>query len=86
MVEHQKFLIAKRCKPQVLGPICGSIQNGLLENIEVHPIFCVLLLKSVSHDALRPNQKHNSKHPPNLIHNESEFEVEVVFKSRQLRG
>jgi len=55
VVEHQKFPVARRSKPQVLGLICGSIQNGLLENIKVHPIFHVSLLKPVSHDASRPN-------------------------------
>jgi hypothetical protein len=42
--------------------------------------------KPVTHDTLRPNQEHNSRPPPNLVHNELEFEVKVVFKSRQLRG
>jgi hypothetical protein len=43
-------------------------------------------LKSVSLDASRPNQKHNSRPPPNLIHNEPTFEVEAVLKSRHLKG
>jgi hypothetical protein len=50
----------------------------LLENLKVHPIFHVSFLKSVAHDASRP--------PPNLIDNEPKFEVEVVLKSRQLKG
>ncbi len=58
----------------------------LLENLRVHPTFHVFLLKSVSCDASRPNQEHNSRPPPNLVHNEPEFEVEAVLKSRQLRG
>jgi hypothetical protein len=58
----------------------------LLKNLKVHPIFHVLLLKPVSCDASRPNRKHNSKPPFNLIHNEPEFEMEVVLKSRQLKG
>jgi len=58
----------------------------LLENLRVHPIFHILLLKSVSHDASRPNQEHNSRLPPDLIHIEHEFEMEVVLKSRQLKG
>jgi hypothetical protein len=58
----------------------------LLENLRVHPIFHVSLLKQVSHDASRPNREHNSRPPPNFIHNEPEFEVKVVFKSRQLKG
>jgi hypothetical protein len=58
----------------------------LPENLKIHPIFHVSLLKLVSCDASRPNRKHNSRPPPNLIHNEPEFEVEVVLKSKQLRG
>ncbi len=27
MVEHQKFPIARRFEPQVIGPICGPIQS-----------------------------------------------------------
>jgi hypothetical protein len=43
-------------------------------------------LKPVTHNASRPNRKHNSRPPPNLVHNEPKFEVEVVLKSRQLKG
>ncbi len=32
------------------------------------------------------NQEHNSRPPPDLVYKEPEFEVEAVFKSRQLRG
>jgi hypothetical protein len=46
----------------------------------------VSLLKPVSRDASRPNREHNSRPPPDLVHNEPEFEVEAVLKSRQLRG
>jgi hypothetical protein len=31
-------------------------------------------------------ESNNSRPPPNFIHNELEFEVEVVLKSRQLKG
>jgi hypothetical protein len=31
-------------------------------------------------------ESNNSSPPPNFIHNELEFEVEVVLKSRQLKG
>jgi hypothetical protein len=58
----------------------------LPENLRVHPTFHVLLLKLVTCDASRPNQKHNSRPPPDLVHNKPKFEVEVVLKSRQLRG
>ncbi len=57
----------------------------LPENIRVHPTFHVSFLKPVSHDTSRPNRKHNSRPPPELVHNEPKFEVEAVFKSRQLR-
>ncbi len=43
-------------------------------------------MKLVAHDASRFNRKHNSRPPPDLIDNELGFEVEVVLKSRQLRG
>ncbi len=56
------------------------------ENLKVHPIFHVFLLKLVTHDASRPNQEYNSRPPPDLINNEPKFEVEVMFKSRQLSG
>ncbi len=58
----------------------------LRENLKVHPTFHVSFLKPISCDASRRNREHNSRPPPNLIHNELEFEVEVVLKSRQLRG
>jgi hypothetical protein len=58
----------------------------LPKNLRVHPTFHVSLLKLVSCDASRLNQKHNSRPPLDLVHNEPKFEVEVVLKSRQLRG
>jgi len=58
----------------------------LPKNLKIHFTFHVSLLKPVNRDASRPNRKHNSKPPPNLVHNELEFEVEAVFKSRQLKG
>jgi len=33
-----------------------------------------------------PNREYNSRPPPDLVHNEPEFEVEAMLKSRQLRG
>jgi hypothetical protein len=58
----------------------------LPENLKIHPIFHVSLLKPVACDASRPNRKHNSRPPLDLVHNELAFEVEAMFKSRQLRG
>jgi hypothetical protein len=58
----------------------------LLENLKVHPIFHVSLLKLVVRDISRPSQEQDSWPPPDLIDNEPEFEVEAVFKSTQLRG
>jgi hypothetical protein len=53
--------------------ILDTYKLELPENLKVHPTFHVSLLKSISHDASRP--------PPDLIHNEPEFEMEVVLKS-----
>jgi hypothetical protein len=58
----------------------------LPENLRVHPTFHVSFFKSVSRDASRPNREYNSRPPPDLVHNEPEFKVEAVLKSRQLRG
>jgi hypothetical protein len=58
----------------------------LSKNLKVHPIFHVLFLKLVAYDASRLNQKYNSKLPPNFIDNEPKFEMEAMFKSRQLKG
>jgi hypothetical protein len=58
----------------------------LSKNLRVHPTFHVSLLKSVAHDASRPNQEHKSRPSPNLVHNEPKFEMEAVLKARQLRG
>jgi hypothetical protein len=58
----------------------------LPKNLRIHFIFYVSLLKPISRDASRPNREHKSRPPPDLVHNEPEFEVEAVFKLRQLRG
>ncbi len=93
----KNFQLPKGLSHKFLGPYAGpfkvlekkfldTYKLELLENLKVHPIFRVLLLKLVSRDASRPNRKHNSRPPPDLIHNEPKFEMEVVFKSKQLRG
>jgi hypothetical protein len=58
----------------------------LPENLRVHPTFHVSFLKPVARDASRPNREQNSKPPLDLLHNEPEFEVEAMLKSKQLRG
>jgi hypothetical protein len=58
----------------------------LSKNLKVHPTFHVLLLELISSDASRPNGKHNLRPPPYFTHNEPEFEMEVVLKSKQRRG
>jgi hypothetical protein len=58
----------------------------LPENLRVYLTFHVSLLKSVTRNASRPNREHNSRPPPDLVHNEPKVEVEAVLKSRQLRG
>jgi len=93
----KNFQLPKGLSHKFLGPYAGpfkvlekklsdTYKLELPENLKVHPTFHVSLLKSVARNASRPNQEHNSKPSPDLVHNELEFEVEVVLKSRQLRG
>jgi hypothetical protein len=93
----KKIRLPKGLSHKFLGPYAGQFKVlekkflniyklKLPENLKVHPILHVSLLKPISHDTSRLNRKHNSRPPHDLIHNELEFEVEVVFKSRQLRG
>jgi len=93
----KNFWLLKGLSHKFLGPYAGpfrvfekklsdTYKLKLLENLRVHPTFHVSLLKPVSRDASRPNRKYNSRPPPDLVHNEPEFEVEAVLKSRQLRG
>jgi len=95
VVEHQELPVARRF--MFMGPYVGpfkvlekklsdTYKLELLENLRVHPTFHVSFLNPVSHDASRPNRENNSRPPPDLVHNEPEFEVEAVLKSRQLRG
>jgi hypothetical protein len=93
----KNFRLPEGLSHKFLGPYAGpfkvfeekfpdTYKLELLENLKVHLVFHVSLLKLVARDVSRPNREHNSKPPLNLIHNEPEFKVEVVLKSRQLRG
>ncbi len=93
----KNFWLLEGLSHKFLGPYVGPFKMlkkkflntyklELSENLKVHPIFHVSLLKPIAHDASRPNQEYNSRPPPDFIDNEPKFEVEVVFKSRQLRG
>jgi hypothetical protein len=90
----KKIWLLEGLNHKFLGPYAGlfkvlkkkfldTYKLDLLENLKVHPIFHVSLLKPVSHDASRPNREHNSRPPFDLIHDEPKFEVEVVLKLRQ---
>ncbi len=93
----KNFRLPKGLSHKFLGPYAGpfkvlekklfdTYKLELPENLRVHPTFHVSLLKLVARDALRPDREHNSRPPPDLVHNELEFEMEVVLKLRQLRG
>ncbi len=93
----KKFQLLEGLNHKFLGPYASpfkvlekkfldTYKSKLPENLKVHPIFHVSLLKLVTRDASRLNWKHNSRPPPDLIDNETEFEVEAVLRSRQLRG
>jgi hypothetical protein len=93
----KNFQLPEGLSHKFLGPYAGpfkvlekklfdTYKLELSKNLRVHPTFHVSLLKPVSRDALRPNREHNSRPPPDLVHNEPEFEVEAVLKLRQLRG
>jgi hypothetical protein len=80
-----------------LGPYAGpfkvlekklsnTYKLELPENLRVHPTFHVFFLKPVVRDASKPNREQNSRPPLDLVHNEPEFKVEAVLKSKQLRG
>jgi len=93
----KNFRLLEGLSHKFLGPYVGpfkvlekklfdTYKLELLEILRVYLTFHVSLLKSATCDASRPNREHNSRPPPNLVHNEPEFEVEAVLKSRQLRG
>ncbi len=93
----KNFRLPESLSHMFLGPYAGPFKMlekklsdiyklELPKNLRIHPTFHVSLLKPVSRDASRPNQEHNSRPPPNLVHNEPEFEVKAMLKSRQLKG
>jgi len=93
----KNFQLPEGLSHKFLGPYVGpfkvlekkfpdTYKLELLENLKIHPIFHVSFFKPIAHDASRPDREHNSRPPPDLVHNELEFEMEVVLKSRQLKG
>jgi len=93
----KNFRLREGLSHKFLGPYAGpfkvlekkfpdTYKLELSKNLKVHPVFHVSLLKLVARDASRPNREHNSRPPSDLVHNELEFEMEAVLKSRQLRG
>jgi hypothetical protein len=85
----KNFWLPEGLSHKFMGPYAGpfkvlekklsdTYKLELPENLRVHPTFHVSLLKPVSRDASRP--------PADLVHNEPEFEVEAVLKSKQLKG
>jgi hypothetical protein len=93
----KNFQLLKGLSHKFLGPYVGpykmlekkfsnTYKLELSENLRVHSTFHVSLLKSVAHNASRLNWEHNSRPPPDLVHNEPKFEVQVVLKSKKLRG
>jgi len=93
----KNFRLPEGLSHKFLGPYVGpfkvlekkffdTYKLKLPENLKIHPTFHVFFLKPVSRNASKPNREHNSRPPPDLVHNEPEFEVEAMLKSRQLRG
>ncbi len=93
----KNFRLPEGLSHKFMGPYAGpfkvlekkfsdTYKLELPKNLRVYPTFHMSLLKPVSRDASKPNRENNSKPPPDLVHNEPEFEVEAVLKSRQLRG
>ncbi len=92
-VATKNFRLPEGLSHKFMGPYAGpfkvlekklfdTYKLELPENLRVHPTFHVSLLKPVSRDASRPNRENNSRPPPDLVHNEPEFEVEAVTRSQ----
>jgi len=92
----KNFRLLEGLSHKFLGPYAGpfkvlekkfpnTYKLELPENLKVHPTFHVSLLKLISCDASRLNKKHKASPPPDFIHNEPEFEVEAMLKSRELK-
>jgi hypothetical protein len=75
----KKFRLPQGLSHKFLGPYVGpfkvlekknfdTYKLELQENLRIHPIFHVLLLKLVTRDASRPNREHNLKPSLDLIH------------------
>ncbi len=89
----KNFRLPEGLSHKFLGPYVGpfkvlekklsdTYKLEVPENLRIHPTFHVSFLKLVARDASRPNREHKSRPPPDLVHNEQKFEVEVVLKSR----
>jgi hypothetical protein len=96
LLNIKNFQLPKDLSHKFLGPYASPFKLlkkkfpniyklKLPKNLRVHPTFHVFLLKPVTCDTSRPNREHNSRPPPDLVHNELEFEMDAVLKSKQLR-
>jgi hypothetical protein len=92
----KNFRLPQGLNHKILGPYAGpfkvlekklsdTYKLELPKNLKVHPTFHVFFFKSIAHDASRPNREHNSRPPPDLVHNEPEFEISGVQTGTILR-
>ncbi len=75
----KNFRLLEGLNHKFLGPYASSFKVlekklsdtyklKLPKNLRVHPTFHVSLLKPIACDALRPNQEHKLRPPPDLVH------------------